>query len=90
MVAIDDAIKRDFERNDENRVVYFTTGDEIREVVLYGTSETLAWTHLDALFMQFPDAFPGDARRWAYVKEDPRWGTYRAIVSMVRAAKPAE
>ncbi len=84
MSAIDDAIKRDFERDDEHRVVYFTTGGGIREVMLYGRSEAIAWKRIDALFKQFPDQFPGDRRRWAYVEADPEWKAYRAIQAMVR------
>lgn len=84
MIAIDDAIKRDFERDDEHRIVYLTTGGGIREVMLYGTSEAGAWKRIGALFKQFPDDFPGDRRRWAYVKEDPDWGAFREVVAMVR------
>ncbi len=87
MSAVDDAIKRDFERGDEHRIVYFTTGGGIREVMLYGTSDAAAWKRIDALFKQFPDDFPGDRRRWAYVKADPEWEAFRQIMAVVRAPR---
>jgi hypothetical protein len=83
MSAIDDAIQRDFQRNDEHRIVYFSTGGNVREVMLYGVSEATAWKRIEALFRQFPDEFPGDRGRWAYVKADADWTMYRAVAAML-------
>lgn len=84
MSAIDDAIQRDFERNDESRLVYFSTGGGIREVMIYATSEVAAWARIDALVKQFPAAFPGKREQWAYVKEDADWSGYRSLVAALR------
>ncbi|MCU1276461.1 MAG: hypothetical protein JWM53_7 [bacterium] len=55
MIAIDDAIHDVFEHDDAARIVYFTTGGGIREVMLYAASESAAWARVDALFKKFPD-----------------------------------
>jgi hypothetical protein len=87
MIAIDDAIHRDFERDDECRIVYFTTGDGIREVMSYAKSEAAAWARVDAIIEQFPDAFPGKRAQWAYVKKDANWSGYRAILQALQPTK---
>jgi hypothetical protein len=84
MIAVDDAIHRIFERADENRIVYFTTGGGIREVMIYGTSEAEAWAAVDELIKQFPEQFPGKRAQWAYVKADPDWGGFRAVLTSLR------
>ena len=87
MTAIDDAIHQRFEAHDEQRIVYFTTGGGIREVMLYGTSEAGAWQAIDALAKRFPQELAGDRRRWAYVQRDAGWDEYRAVRA---AIVPAE
>jgi hypothetical protein len=87
MIAIDDAIHRDFERDDQCRIVYFTTGDGIREVMSYAKSEAAAWARVDAIIEQFPDAFPGKRAQWAYVKKDANWSGYRAILQALQPTK---
>ena len=86
MMAIDDAIHDLCERNDDNRIVYFSTGGGIREVVLYASSEAGAWSCVAAVFKKFPDWFPGDRKKWSYVRQDPDWSAYRAIVKMLATA----
>jgi len=50
MNAVDDAIHEIFEHDDANRIVYFTTGGGMREVMLYGSDEAerSLCTQLDA------------------------------------------
>jgi hypothetical protein len=87
MIAIDDAIHDAFEHDDAARIVYFTTGGGIREVMLYSASESVAWARVDAIFKNFPDWFPGDRARWAYVKQDADWSAYRAVVVAIRPSR---
>jgi uncharacterized protein DUF695 len=84
MLAIDDAIHSIFERDDAARIVYFSTGGGIREVMLYGTSDKTAWARVDALIKQFPKWFPGPRAKWAYVTEDAEWGAYRTLAKTLR------
>jgi len=81
MMAVDDVVFSDFERNDDCRIVYFTTGGGIREVMLYARSEAAAWAHVDALFKRFPQIFPGKRGQWAYVKQDADWAEFRAVAA---------
>jgi hypothetical protein len=87
MNAVDDAIHEIFEHDDANRIVYFTTGGGMREVMLYGSDEAAAWERFEALRKRFPDLFPGNRTQWAYVQPDPEWHGYDAAVNAMRAAQ---
>jgi len=88
MMAIDDAIHDLCEHDDDNRIVYFTTGGGMREVVLYAASEPAARGCIDRVFKKFPDWFPGNRNKWSYVQKDADWAGYRAIAKIVAAAPP--